>query len=352
MLASHWQSDIRSCVYDSYGEPVSYNERDDKWRAGSLKAMQGATDEWSLTLQSHNVEYICNDFIVEQGVDSDIGVLILTTGRSQARSPAGAGAASGGGATASSRERGPGRGAPGRGAPGQRPLTDAEEVEVAAALSHRTRDTSEVLVEFHNIPVTRESMCTLQPSAWLNDEVINVFFKLLLAREEGGGKHADLPTCHFMQTNFYPKLAEQRGKGYCYKGVKRWTKQTDIFTKHLVIVPIHCHGNHWTLAVVNVNEGRFEYYDSLYRLPGMVLVNLVTEAGLDRTPLAGCMGPLPPHGPYVTSHGHPASVSAAGLRTSTWRRRRRCSTPQGGLRLCGSVASRRCRRMAVTAASS
>jgi Ulp1 family protease len=56
-----------------------------------------------------------------------------------------------------------------------------------------------------------------------------------------------------------------------------------------VIVPIHCHGNHWTLAVVNMNgrRWRFEYYDSLHEPPGMVLVNLVTEAGLNRTPLAG-----------------------------------------------------------------
>ena len=189
------------------------------------------------------------------------------------------------------------RGGPARGgAPGNRPLTDAEEVEVAAALSHRTRDPSMVLVEFDNIPVTSKSMCTLQPLTWVNDEVINFFFKLLLAREKGGGKHADMPTCHFMQTNFYPMLAEQHSKGYCYNDVKRWTRQTDIFTKHLVMVPIHCRSNHWTLAVVNMNEGRFEYYDSLHEPPNMVLVNLVTEAGLDRTPLAGCMGPMPPMG--------------------------------------------------------
>lgn len=311
MLASHWQSDVCSCVYDSYGERVLGDGHGDKWCASSLKAMQGATDEWSVTLRSRGVrdakcrliEVVCNDFVVHQEGPADIGVLILTAGRPQARSPAGAGAAPGGGATASS-------GAAkteeahkvGRGAPGQRPLTDAEEAEVDAVLSRaaqieqRRRGPPKLLVEFHSIPVTTESMCTLQPLTWLNDEVINFFFKLLLAREEGGGgKHADMPTCHFMQTNFYPKLAEQ-SKGYCYKDVKRWTKQTDIFTKHLVIVPIHCHGNHWTLAVVNMKERRFEYYDSLRGPPDMVLRNLVTEAGLDRTPLPGCMGPLPPMG--------------------------------------------------------
>ena len=205
-------------------------------------------------------------------------------------------------------------------------------------------------MEFHNIPVTSHSMRTLQPLVWLNDEVINFYFKLLLARE-GGSKDADMPTCHFMQTCFYPKLAEQ-SKGYCYTDIKRWTKQTDIFTKDLVIVPIHCHGNHWTLAVVNVKKRRFEYYDSRYGPPDMVLVNLVTKAGLDGTPLAGLYGTPASRGPRMTPHGRPASVSAAGSRTSTWPRRRRRSTPRGGLRLRGSAVTRRSSGMAMTAASS
>jgi Ulp1 family protease len=92
--------------------------------------------------------------------------------------------------------------------------------------------------------------------------------KLLGARE--ASKAESLPKCHFMQTNFYTKLAEQRGKGYCYKDVKRWTKTVNVFAKDLVIVPIHCHGNHWTLAVVNFASKRFEYYDSLRGGPEQV----------------------------------------------------------------------------------
>jgi sentrin-specific protease 1 len=47
-----------------------------------------------------------------------------------------------------------------------------------------------------------------------------------------------------------------------------------VFSKDLIIVPIHCHGNHWTLAVINMRQTRFEYYDSLRGPPGMVLTNL------------------------------------------------------------------------------
>lgn len=31
--------------------------------------------------------------------------------------------------------------------------------------------------------------------------------------------------------------------------VRRWTKRSNVFSKELLLAPIHCHGNHWTLAV-------------------------------------------------------------------------------------------------------
>ena len=47
-----------------------------------------------------------------------------------------------------------------------------------------------------------------------------------------------------------------------------------MFAKDFVAVPIHCHGNHWTLALINFRERRFEYFDSLCGGPDQVLVNL------------------------------------------------------------------------------
>ena len=46
-----------------------------------------------------------------------------------------------------------------------------------------------------------------------------------------------------------------------------------MFSKDLIIVPIHQPG-HWTLAVINVKQQRFEYYDSLRGPPGLVFENL------------------------------------------------------------------------------
>ena len=152
---------------------------------------------------------------------------------------------------------------------GRPALTAAEEAQVDAALA--AGDDDEQLVEFENIPVTRSDMRTLHRQNWLNDEVINLFLKLMTARE--ASKTDDLPKCYFAQTNFYTKLAES-GKGYCYKDVRRWTKKVDVFTKDMIIFPIHCHGNHWTLAVINLIAKRFEYYDSLRGHAGNVLTHL------------------------------------------------------------------------------
>jgi hypothetical protein len=76
-----------------------------------------------------------------------------------------------------------------------------------------------------------------------------------------------------MNSLFYPKLAKSR-HGYNYANVKRWTKKNEIFSQDMVIVPIHCGGNHWTLAIVNIRQQRFEYYDSLQGSQGSVFRHL------------------------------------------------------------------------------
>ena len=151
-----------------------------------------------------------------------------------------------------------------------KPLTLAQLEKVAKALGDG--DPNEVLAELENIPVRRQDMATLKPGQELNDEVINYFMKLLARREES---KATPPSCAFMQTNFYSVLAEGLG-GYNYNAVANWTrgnkrtKSTDVFSKDLIIIPIHGY-HHWTLAVINMKQKRFEYFDSLRNEPEMVL---------------------------------------------------------------------------------
>lgn len=53
----------------------------------------------------------------------------------------------------------------------------------------------------------------------------------------------NLPSVNAFNTFFYPKL---RKSGYC--AVRRWTKKTDIFSKDILLIPIHL-GVHWCLSV-------------------------------------------------------------------------------------------------------
>mmetsp|Transcript_4108 Transcript_4108/g.8852 ORF Transcript_4108/g.8852 Transcript_4108/m.8852 type:complete len:685 (+) Transcript_4108:229-2283(+) len=161
---------------------------------------------------------------------------------------------------------------PGTRAVALRALTPGELAAVAAALGGG--DAREKLAEFENIPVTRADMASLKGLNWLNDEVINYFLKLLEMRSSKLQGEDDVPQVHFMNTQFYLKLTGVNSNAYNYAGVRRWTRKVDIFEKDLVLVPIHCHGNHWALALINLRQERFEYLDSLFGSAGGVLRHL------------------------------------------------------------------------------
>jgi len=56
-------------------------------------------------------------------------------------------------------------------------------------------------------------------------------------------KDPNLPSANTFNTFFYPKL---RSSGYT--AVRRWTKKMDIFSKDILLVPVHL-GVHWCLSV-------------------------------------------------------------------------------------------------------
>jgi len=163
----------------------------------------------------------------------------------------------------------------------------AAEVELVDDYLSGDGNPSELLAELNNIPVTREKVLCLRPGEWLNDEVINFFMELLKGRTaarsgaaaaaasasgEASGEAA-LPRVHFFNTLFYAKLTKDE-RGYDYSGVKRWTRKNKLFEQDMLVCPVHVHGNHWVLAVVNFRDKRFEYYDSLKGSEGQCLKNL------------------------------------------------------------------------------
>lgn len=115
----------------------------------------------------------------------------------------------------------------------------------------------EIVVTGFNLELSKYDIKRLQGSNWLNDEVINFYMELLKAR---CASHPErYPKCYFFNTFFYALLTKT---GYDYARVRKWTNKVNLFEMQKVFVPLHEHSNHWTMAVINIKDKRFEYYDS------------------------------------------------------------------------------------------
>jgi len=123
-----------------------------------------------------------------------------------------------------------------------------------------------------NAPIYQHQLHCLRDGEWLNDEVINFFLSILLSKTQLEFKNATpektIPKVWIWNTHFYVKLSgeipNKNTHEYSYGNVRKWTKRKkiDVLTLDRMIVPIHA-GVHWSLAVVNFKDKRFEYFDSL-----------------------------------------------------------------------------------------
>uniref|UniRef100_A0AAV2L0V2 Ubiquitin-like protease family profile domain-containing protein n=1 Tax=Knipowitschia caucasica TaxID=637954 RepID=A0AAV2L0V2_KNICA len=93
-----------------------------------------------------------------------------------------------------------------------------------------------------------EDLSTLEEQNWINDQIINMYGELIMEATE--------QKVHFFNSFFHKQLV---AKGY--EGVKRWTKKIDLFSKWLVLIPIHLE-IHWSLVTVSMAHKTISYYDS------------------------------------------------------------------------------------------
>jgi Ulp1 family protease len=111
----------------------------------------------------------------------------------------------------------------------------------------------------------------LRRTEWLNDELINYYFAMIRQRSTNPESvlssklrvpRKPLPRTYALSSFFF-EIWAKRG----YDGVRRWTKRAkiNVFDMDRIIVPINKGGFHWVLGVVNVQEKRIEYYDSMGR---------------------------------------------------------------------------------------
>uniref|UniRef100_A0AAQ6AJL0 Ubiquitin-like protease family profile domain-containing protein n=1 Tax=Amphiprion ocellaris TaxID=80972 RepID=A0AAQ6AJL0_AMPOC len=128
-------------------------------------------------------------------------------------------------------------------------LTEEMETEVNRVL--RGGSPHEVLSEGFGLSLTRKDLQTLNNLNWLNDEVINFYMNLLVERS----KDPNLPSANTFNTFFYPKLHSSG-----YSAVRRWTKKMDIFSKDILLVPVHL-GVHWCLSVSPKDQNSIKVAD-------------------------------------------------------------------------------------------
>uniref|UniRef100_UPI0037E99174 sentrin-specific protease 5-like n=1 Tax=Semicossyphus pulcher TaxID=241346 RepID=UPI0037E99174 len=116
--------------------------------------------------------------------------------------------------------------------------------------------------------LTLDDLSTLADQNWLNDQVMNMYGELIME-----SSHHKV---HFLNSFFHRQLMT---KGY--DGVKRWTKQVDLFSKTLLLVPIHLEV-HWCLVTADIVKKKICLYDSqgnaLQKVARNILKYLMAEA--------------------------------------------------------------------------
>ncbi|XP_062853785.1 sentrin-specific protease 2 [Trichomycterus rosablanca] len=131
-------------------------------------------------------------------------------------------------------------------------LTKEMQQEVSAALAQR--DPNLVLSSAFKLRITQRDLATLREGCWLNDEVINFYLNLVMARSE---QDEGALKVYCFSTFFFPKL---HGGGHA--AVRRWTKAVDLFLYDVILIPLHL-GVHWSLAAVDFRRKSVRSFDSM-----------------------------------------------------------------------------------------
>ncbi|EPQ60948.1 cysteine proteinase [Gloeophyllum trabeum ATCC 11539] len=149
-------------------------------------------------------------------------------------------------------------------------LPPEDEAQVEAFLSDQA-----FRVKCGRETVVHKDLQRLRPCQWLNDEIINFYGALIMARWEAEKKNRvaekenrkkssrpghQLLDVHYFSTFFWTKLVDQ---GYEMGRLAKWTKMFDIFAKDVVVMAVNHSNSHWTAAAINFRKKRFESYDSM-----------------------------------------------------------------------------------------
>ncbi len=125
-----------------------------------------------------------------------------------------------------------------------------------------------VIVNSHDIPISRRSFTSMAGGQLLNDDIIN--WTLSWWRSQiGGGQnnnktttpqvHLGLPRCYYASNQWFTKLQEVGATA----GFLKWTKNTNFDKDYdLMLIPINIRNHHWYLVVIDFKNKLIATYDS------------------------------------------------------------------------------------------
>jgi len=142
--------------------------------------------------------------------------------------------------------------------PSELPPADEELVE-------KTFRKRGVIAKIAREQVSDIDISRLQPRQWLNDELINFYGAMIMARAEEQKENmavqrGQVLNSLYLSTFFWAKLVRD---GYEKGRLAKWTKKVDIFSKDVVLIPVNHDNTHWTAAAINFRKKRFESFDSM-----------------------------------------------------------------------------------------
>ncbi|XP_026170290.1 sentrin-specific protease 1-like [Mastacembelus armatus] len=151
-------------------------------------------------------------------------------------------------------------------------FSDSKNVIFSEVTKYRTVIVQKPVPSFRVVykkhTLTLEDLSTLADQNWLNDQVMNMYGELIMESAH--------QRVHFLNSFFHRQLMT---KGY--DGVKRWTKQVDLFSKSLLLVPVHLEV-HWCLVIADFVKKKICLYDSqgnaLQKVARNIQKYLMTEA--------------------------------------------------------------------------
>lgn len=151
------------------------------------------------------------------------------------------------------------------------PLPAEWDTKITQALTEHMGKT--VASSLAGVNITRRDIGKVLPqrgtsddaAGWLNDEIVTAYLQIVVEHglKASGHKRGETPTMHAFNTFFYKNLNEKGPQS-----ILRWAKKAKIGDEALlnverVFIPVHMHGNHWTLLVVSPKFRTIEYFDSL-----------------------------------------------------------------------------------------